>query len=85
MVRAARDDGVVLIWMPMATNARDGLSSTRISLRTSVLSRAGTGGRSTDGYPSSEEARQPELTFIARKYNGEWLLADGPVAFNLDG
>ncbi|MGB3701988.1 MAG: hypothetical protein WA997_12025, partial [Anaerolineales bacterium] len=22
---------------------------------------------------------------IARKYNGEWILADGPLAFNLDG
>lgn len=22
---------------------------------------------------------------IARKYNGEWMLADGPVAFNMDG
>jgi murein DD-endopeptidase MepM/ murein hydrolase activator NlpD len=22
---------------------------------------------------------------IARKYNGEWMLADGPLAFNLDG
>lgn len=24
-------------------------------------------------------------THIARKYNGEWILADGPLAFNLDG
>ncbi len=22
---------------------------------------------------------------IARKYNGEWILADGPLAFDLDG
>ncbi len=22
---------------------------------------------------------------IARKYNGEWILADGPLAFNLEG
>ena len=22
---------------------------------------------------------------FARKYNGEWILADGPLAFNLDG
>jgi murein DD-endopeptidase MepM/ murein hydrolase activator NlpD len=22
---------------------------------------------------------------IARKYNGEWILADGPIPFNLDG
>ena len=22
---------------------------------------------------------------VARKYNGEWILADGPLAFNLEG
>ena len=38
------------------------------------------------GYPSCEGG---EVTgthvHIARKYNGEWILADGPLAFNLDG
>lgn len=38
------------------------------------------------GYPSSEggEATGTHV-HIARKYNGEWILADGPLAFNLDG
>jgi murein DD-endopeptidase MepM/ murein hydrolase activator NlpD len=38
------------------------------------------------GYPSSEggEATGTHV-HIARKYNGEWILADGPVAFDLDG
>jgi murein DD-endopeptidase MepM/ murein hydrolase activator NlpD len=38
------------------------------------------------GYPSSEggEATGTHI-HIARKYNGEWLLADGPMGFNLDG
>lgn len=38
------------------------------------------------GYPSSEggEATGTHI-HIARKYNGEWLLADGPIAFNVDG
>jgi hypothetical protein len=38
------------------------------------------------GYPSSEggEATGTHI-HIARKYNGEWILADGPLAFNLDG
>lgn len=38
------------------------------------------------GYPSSEggEATGTHI-HIARKYNGEWLLADGPLGFNLDG
>ena len=38
------------------------------------------------GYPSSEggEATGTHI-HIARKYNGEWILADAPVAFDLDG
>jgi murein DD-endopeptidase MepM/ murein hydrolase activator NlpD len=38
------------------------------------------------GYPSSEggEATGTHI-HIARKYNGEWILADGPLAFELDG
>jgi murein DD-endopeptidase MepM/ murein hydrolase activator NlpD len=38
------------------------------------------------GYPSSEggEATGTHI-HIARKYNGEWILADGPLAFDLDG
>jgi LasA protease len=38
------------------------------------------------GYPSSEggEATGTHI-HIARKYNGEWILADGPLAFNLNG
>jgi len=38
------------------------------------------------GYPSCEGG---EVTgthvHIARKYNGEWILADGPLAFNFEG
>ena len=38
------------------------------------------------GYPSCEGG---EVTgthvHIARKYNGEWILADGPLAFTLEG
>ncbi|HUH96840.1 MAG TPA: LysM peptidoglycan-binding domain-containing protein [Anaerolineales bacterium] len=38
------------------------------------------------GYPSCQGG---EVTgthvHIARKYNGEWILADGPLAFNLEG
>ena len=38
------------------------------------------------GYPSSEggEATGTHV-HIVRKYNGEWILADGPLAFNLEG
>jgi murein DD-endopeptidase MepM/ murein hydrolase activator NlpD len=38
------------------------------------------------GYPSCEGGRVTGThVHIARKYNGEWILADGPVAFNLEG
>jgi murein DD-endopeptidase MepM/ murein hydrolase activator NlpD len=38
------------------------------------------------GHPSCEGgiATGTHVHF-ARKYNGEWILADGPLAFNLDG
>lgn len=38
------------------------------------------------GYPSCEGGRVTgKHVHIARKYNGEWILADGPLAFNLEG
>lgn len=38
------------------------------------------------GYPSCEGGRTTGThVHMARKYNGEWILADGPLAFNLDG
>jgi LasA protease len=38
------------------------------------------------GYPSCEGGRVTGThVHVARKYNGEWILADGPLAFNLDG
>ena len=38
------------------------------------------------GHPSCEGGTSTGTHIhIARKYNGEWILADGPLAFNLDG
>ena len=38
------------------------------------------------GYPSCEGGHVTGThVHIARKYNGEWILADGPVAFDLEG
>jgi murein DD-endopeptidase MepM/ murein hydrolase activator NlpD len=38
------------------------------------------------GYPSCEGGRVTgSHVHVARKYNGEWILADGPLAFNLEG
>jgi LasA protease len=38
------------------------------------------------GYPSCEGGRVTGThVHIARKYNGEWILADGPLAYNMEG
>jgi hypothetical protein len=38
------------------------------------------------GHPSCEGGVATGThVHIARKYNGEWVLADGPIPFNLDG
>ena len=38
------------------------------------------------GHPSCEGGRSTGThVHIARKYNGEWMLAEGPLAFNLEG
>ncbi len=38
------------------------------------------------GYPSCQGGETTGThVHIARKYNGEWVLADGPLAFNLEG
>lgn len=38
------------------------------------------------GYPSCEGGHTTGThVHVARKYNGEWILAEGPVAFNLEG
>ena len=38
------------------------------------------------GYPSCEGGRVTGTHIhISRKYNGEWIPADGPLAFNMEG
>ena len=38
------------------------------------------------GYPSCEGGSSTGThVHIARKYNGEWIMAGGPLAFNLEG
>jgi len=38
------------------------------------------------GYPSCEGGSSTGThVHVARKYNGEWILADGPLAFNFEG
>ena len=38
------------------------------------------------GYPSCEGGSSTGThVHVARKFNGEWILADGPLAFNFEG
>jgi len=65
--------GWILYYLHLATNAR-------VQLGREV--KAG----EPIGYPSCEGGRVTGThVHIARKYNGEWILADGPLAFNLEG
>jgi hypothetical protein len=39
----------------------------------------------SDIHPAKAARRPARMFHVARKYNGEWILADGPLAFNLEG
>jgi hypothetical protein len=65
--------GWVLFYLHLATEARV------------PLGREAKAGEPV-GYPSCEGGRVTGThVHVARKYNGEWILADGPLAFNLEG
>jgi len=65
--------GWVLVYLHIAT---DGRAPVGLSLR------AG----DPIGYPSCEGGRATGAhVHVSRKYNGEWVLADGPLAFNMEG
>lgn len=65
--------GWVLYYLHLATNARAGVGR-EVQTGDPV------------GYPSCEGGSSTGTHIhIARKYNGEWILADGPLAFNLEG
>ncbi|MBP7227518.1 MAG: LysM peptidoglycan-binding domain-containing M23 family metallopeptidase [Longilinea sp.] len=67
---------------------RTGWTIFYLHLAQASLVRQGTVVRAGDplGLPSCEGGQATGThVHIARKYNGEWVLADGPLAFNLDG
>ena len=65
--------GWVLYYLHLATNKRAGVGQ--------VL-QAG----DSIGYPSCEGGSSTGThVHVARKYNGEWILADGPLAFDFEG
>lgn len=65
--------GWVIFYLHLATNARVHVGS-EVKAGEPI------------GYPSCEGGHVTGThVHIARKYNGEWVLADGPLAFNLEG
>jgi len=65
--------GWVLVYLHVATNGR---APTGLSVKTGE----------PIGYPSCEGGRVTGTHIhVSRKYNGEWIPADGPLAFNMDG
>lgn len=65
--------GWVLVYLHVATNGR---APTGQSLKTG----------DPVGYPSCEGGRVTGTHIhVSRKYNGEWIPADGPLAFNMEG
>jgi LasA protease len=65
--------GWVLYYLHLATNGRAGVGQD-VKAGDAV------------GYPSCEGGSSTGThVHVARKYNGEWILADGPLAFDLEG
>jgi murein DD-endopeptidase MepM/ murein hydrolase activator NlpD len=80
-------DGVV-IDLDMDGDERTGWVLFYLHLATSGRVPAGITVKAGDmvGYPSCEGGQVTGThVHIARKYNGEWVLADGPLAFNFEG
>jgi len=65
--------GWVLFYLHLATNRR-------ISVGTEVIAGDPLGHPSCEGGSSTGTH-----VHVSRKYNGEWILADGPLAFNFEG
>jgi hypothetical protein len=65
--------GWVLYYLHLATNERAGVG-------TEVMAGEPVGHPSCEGGSSTGTH-----VHIARKYNGEWILADGPLAFDFEG
>jgi len=82
------DRGVVMLDLDGDGNEETGWSLLHLHIATEGRIPLGTWVEKDDrlGQPSCEGgvSTGTHLHF-ARKYNGEWILADGPLPFNLDG
>jgi LasA protease len=81
-------DGVVILDMDMDGNEGSGWVVLYMHIETRDRVTAGTFVKAGDtiGHPSCEGGISSGThVHIARKFNGEWIAADGPTPFNLDG
>lgn len=87
-VIARSDPGELILDLDRDGDERTGWVIYYLHLAASYMPETGSIIRAGDrlGHPSCEggEATGTHV-HIARKYNGEWILADGTLAFNLDG
>lgn len=82
------DTGVAVLDLDGDGDERTGWVIFYLHLATDGLARAGTKLKAGDpiGHPSCEGGHATGThVHIARKYNGEWIQADGLLAFNLEG
>lgn len=82
------DRGVVVIDLDMDGDERSGWSLLYLHIATSGRPALGTLLKAGDaiGYPSCEGGKTTGThVHIARKYNGEWIAADSPIPFNMEG
>ncbi len=82
------DYGVVVLDLDMDANERTGWSVLYLHVATKGRPAEGTIVNAGDyiGYPSCEGGKTTGTHIhIARKYNGEWIIADSPVPFVMEG
>ena len=82
------DTGTVILDLDMDANERTGWALLYLHIATDDRVALGTILNSGDyiGYPSCEGGSSTGTHIhIARKYNGEWMIADSPVPFNMEG
>jgi LasA protease len=87
-VVARSEPAVVVLDLDGDEDERTGWVIFYLHLATDGRVRKGTQVKAGDniGHPSCEGGRSTGThVHIARKYNGEWILADGALAFNLEG
>ena len=82
------DTGMVVLDLDMDGDERTGWVILYLHIAAKGRVKLGTILNAGDyiGYPSCEGGRTTGTHIhIARKYNGEWMVADSPVPFNMDG